>query len=141
MMLRRLYPLAARGASLLEILIAMSLLAAALSTAMTGQLAMLRIEKAAALREQAALIAASAADAMRERDAMFHVPVYWRLQASTLLPDGDLTIETLGDGLGAALVSWTAPSVAFDTGIAAANGCSSAAAQPGRACIAALFVE
>lgn len=138
---RSLHPPAARGGSLLEILIAMSLLAAALSTAMTGQLAMLRIEKAAALREQAALIAASAADAMREPDAMFHVPMYWRRQASMLLPDGDLTVETLGDGLGAALVSWTAPNVALDTRMAAADGCPGAAARPGRACIAALFVE
>lgn len=105
----RVNPLRVRrcaGASLPEVLVAVSLLGVSLLGLAAVQLAALRDTDTLAMRQQAFWIAASVAEAMRAPESA--VPVLARLRASgaAALPGARLSLTDETGDVGAAIVHW-----------------------------------
>lgn len=94
------------GASLLEVLIALSLVASAILGAAAAQLAALRGAGSAAHREQAAWVAASVGEAMVAAQGLSFRVAHMRERAGAVLPGGRVAIVDEAGGLGAAVVHW-----------------------------------
>lgn len=94
------------GASLLEVLIALSLLATSILGAAAAQLTALRHEQEHVHREHASWIAASIAEAMQVSTRSTNVLAHQRARAQTLLPDARVSVDDETAGIGAVVVQW-----------------------------------
>jgi len=94
------------GASLLEVLIALSLVAGAILGAAAAQLAALRGASSAAHRDQAAWIAVSVAETMAVGQGLSFRLAHLRERAGAVLPGARIAVVDEAAGLGAAAVHW-----------------------------------
>lgn len=94
------------GTSLLEVLIALSLVASAVLGAAAAQLAALRGAGSAAHREQAAWIAASVAEAMAAGQGLSFRLAHMRERAGAVLPGARVSMVAEAGGAGTAVVQW-----------------------------------
>lgn len=99
-------PVGARGSALLEVMLAVALVAVTALGLMAGQLAMAREARAMSMRDQAAWIADSLAEAISASAGDLALG-QWNARASALLGDGKAAIVQRA-GVDAALVTWTA---------------------------------
>lgn len=102
------------GASLLEVLVALSLLATAMLGAAAAQLEALRTAEALAQREEASWIGASLAEAMYFSEAAVAHTVRAQTRAIARLPGGRVEVRDEADGVGAILVRWAHRGTASD---------------------------
>jgi len=96
------------GATLLEVLVAVALMAVSSLGVISVQLSLARGHTEAAMHERAALIADSLAEAARGTTSEAMALEQWRAQASKMLPSVDLSIREQGGGLALSMVGWAA---------------------------------
>lgn len=95
-----------RGSSLIEVMLAVALMAVTALGLIAGQLWTAREARAMAMREHAAWIADSVVEAMREPSAVDSAIRQWSARATVLLPHGEASVGESG-GVSAARVTWT----------------------------------
>ena len=95
-----------RGSSLIEVMLAVALMAVTALGLIAGQLWTAREARAMAMREHAAWIADSVVEAMREPSAGDSAIRQWSARATVLLPHGEASVGESG-GVSAARVTWT----------------------------------
>jgi type II secretory pathway component PulJ len=94
------------GASLLEVLVALSLLATAMLGAAAAQLEALRSAEGQAQREEALWIGASLAEAMHFSEAAVGSTVRAQTRAIARLQGARIEVRDEADGVGVVLVHW-----------------------------------
>lgn len=134
----------APGSSLLEVLIALTLLAVTMLGALAGQWWASGGERLAQQRAHAVAIAASVAEAMRGPAPTAPVLARWQARAAVSLPDADVFVSDEAQGLSQAIVRWAMPR-SSEGGEAmldqrAELACPRAAMRAGHACVAVPFV-
>jgi Tfp pilus assembly protein PilV len=132
------------GGSLLEVLVALALVAITIAAAVASQLRVGQAQRAAARREEATMIAASIAAAMRDPSSGLHALPHWQAVAASALPQAHVSIVDHAPGIALAVVGWAEPldspsSQAPSARIDCAN--ASEREQPGAACSAVPFVR
>lgn len=115
-----------RGSSLLEVLVALSLLATSILGAASAQLAALRGAKAQIDRERASWVAASVAEAMRSPDTLSHALMRISAHAAVRLPGNRITVDDEPPGAGVVIVRW-----ADVSGVSGVSGASAREQEPG----------
>lgn len=118
------------GASLLEVLVALSLLATAMLGAAAAQLEALRRAEGDIQREQAAWIGASLAEAMHSSSSetaehvAYAISAGARAQARAIahLPGARVAVQGDAEGVGAVIVHWAHRGIASDSWQALAGG-------------------
>jgi Tfp pilus assembly protein PilV len=131
-----------RGASLIEVMLAVALTAVTALGLIGAQLWIAREAGAAALREQAAFVADAVAEAARAPGGEAGLR-QWKARAASLLPQGDASIAELGGGISFARVTWSAisnppPAVKF---IDKPESCGDVVLPAGMGCMAMAFVQ
>ncbi|CAE6822981.1 hypothetical protein R69749_03628 [Paraburkholderia domus] len=131
-----------RGSSLIEVMLAVTLMAVTALGVIAGQLWTAREARAMAMREYAAWIADSVAEAMREPAAGDSAIRQWRARATVLLPHGEVWVEESG-GVSAARVTWTAlrDMPGADDVIDKPASCGGADVPAGSSCVALAFAK
>ena len=102
------------GATLLEVLVALSLLATAMLGAAAAQLDALRRAEGEAQREQASWIGASLAEAMHSSEAAGYARARAQARASVHLPGARAEVLDQADGVGQVTVHWAHRGIASD---------------------------
>ena len=97
-----------QGGTLLEVLVAVALMAVSALGVISVQLSMARGETVVAMRERAALIADSMAEAARGTTSEAIALERWRAQAASVLPSADASVREQGGGLALSTVVWAA---------------------------------
>jgi Tfp pilus assembly protein PilV len=130
-----------KGGSLLELLIALSIVAVTMAGAVASQLLSVRIERSTAQRERALLIATSVAESMRGR--LYGTPalLHWQAYAATVLPKGDISVVDRSPGVALAVVRWAEPRSASWPQLSARDGCPGESVRAEVACAAIPFVR
>lgn len=130
------------GASLLEVLIALALVASAILGAAAAQLAALRGASSAEHREQAAWIAASVAETMAAGQGLPFRMAHLRERAGAVIPGARVAIVDEATGLGAAVVHWPREPAQLEQGREPGQGsCSSLDNSAASRCIALPFAS
>ncbi|AJZ57870.1 hypothetical protein OI25_931 [Paraburkholderia fungorum] len=131
-----------RGSSLIEVMLAVALLAVTTLGLIAGQLWIAREARAMAMREHAAWIADAVAEAMREPAAGDAAIRQWSALAAALLPHGEASVRESG-GVSAARVTWAAlrnlPRA--DDVIDKPESCGGADVPAGSSCVALAFAK
>ena len=96
------------GSSLIEVMLAVALMAVTALGLIAGQLWTAREARAMAMREHATWIADSVAEAMYSPVGGESAIRQWNARAATLLPHGEASVGDSG-GVSAARVTWAAP--------------------------------
>jgi Tfp pilus assembly protein PilV len=130
-----------KGGSLLELLIALSIVAVTMAGAVASQLLAVRIERSTAQRERALLIAISVAESMRSRVYGASALPRWRAHAATVLPQGEILVVDRSPDVALAVVRWAEPRAANWTSLSARNACPGESARADLACAAIPFVR
>lgn len=125
----------ARGDSLLEVLIALSITAVASLSVIAAQTGLARNERGQLERARATLIADSVAEGIQRDADSAPVVALWTKRAASMLPEGEASVVERGDGMHVALVNWRAA----ETGPRSA--CAEPGGRPGTACIAVTFAR
>ncbi|RFU46243.1 hypothetical protein [Paraburkholderia sp. DHOC27] len=131
-----------RGASLIEVMLAVALTAVTALGLIATQLWIAREARAAAQREHAAFLADALVEAARAPGGSDAALRQWKTRTASLLPQGDASITGYGGGISFARVTWSAasmllPAVEF---IDKPESCGDAALPAGKACLAMAFV-
>ncbi|MFL6643037.1 MAG: prepilin-type N-terminal cleavage/methylation domain-containing protein [Paraburkholderia fungorum] len=130
-----------RGSSLIEVMLAVALLAVTTLGLIAGQLWIAREARAMAMREHAAWIADAVAEAMREPAAGDAAIRQWSALAAALLPHGEASVRE--SGVSAARVTWAAlrnlPRA--DDVIDKPESCGGADVPAGSSCVALAFAK
>ncbi|MGH8780498.1 type IV pilus modification PilV family protein [Paraburkholderia sp.] len=100
------------GNALIEVMLAVSLMAGTALGLIAAQLWTAREARASATRVQAVLLADALTEAARSPGAIDAASARWRSLAATLLPQGDASVRDLGGGASVVQVLWTAQSKA-----------------------------
>lgn len=95
-----------RGDSLVEVLIALSLVAVTALGIIAAQTWLARNERALLARERASSIADSIAEGIQDNADHDPAMAQWRQRAATLLPAGDIAVLDRGDGVHVVVVKW-----------------------------------
>ncbi len=143
MRLRRRHCLfACNGSSLIEVMLAVALMAVTALGLIAGQLWTAREARATALREHAAWIADSVAEAICAPATSDAAIRQWNARAAALLPHGQASVEASG-GLSAARVTWVAPRdmPPADNIIDKPESCGGADVPAGVSCVALAFAK
>lgn len=131
-----------RGSSLIEVMLAVALLAVTTLGLIAGQLWIAREARAMAMREHAAWIADAVVEAMREPAAGDAAIRQWSALAAALLPHGEASVRESG-GVSAARVTWAAlrnlPRA--DDVIDKPESCGGADVPAGSSCVALAFAK
>jgi len=131
-----------RGSSLIEVMLAVALLAVTTLGLIAGQLWIAREARAMAMREHAAWIADAVAEAMREPAAGDAAIRQWSALAAALLPHCEASVRESG-GVSAARVTWAAlrnlPRA--DDVIDKPESCGGADVPAGSSCVALAFAK
>ena len=130
------------GSSLIEVMLAVALMAITALGLIAGQLWTAREARAMAMREQAAWIADSVAEAMRTPALADSATRQWNSQATTLLPHGE---ASSGDSAGVAIarVTWTSVKDMPANGdvIDKPESCGGADVPAGTSCVALALIR
>lgn len=130
------------GYSLIEVMLAVALMAVTALGLIAGQLWTAREARATAMREQAAWIADSIAEAMRTPASADSATRQWNSRATALLPRGE---AFSGDsaGVGVARVTWSAVRDLPPNGevIDKPESCGGADVPVGTSCVALAFIR
>ena len=130
------------GSSLIEVMLAVTVMAVTALGLVAGQLWTAREARAMSMREQAAWIADSVAEAMSAPSANEAALSAWSSRAATVLPRGAASVVGI-DGVSAARVTWAAlhnlPRV--DEMIDKPERCGAVDAPVGLSCVALAFVK
>lgn len=131
-----------RGSSLIEVMLAVALMAVTALGLIAGQLWTAREARAMAMREHAAWIADSVAEAMREPSAGDSAIRQWSARATALLPHGEASVGE-SSGVSAARVTWAAPrnTPRADDVIDKPESCGGADVPRGSSCVALAFAK
>ncbi|WP_280530040.1 type IV pilus modification PilV family protein [Paraburkholderia aspalathi] len=131
-----------RGSSLIEVMLAVALMAVTALGLIAGQLWTAREARAMAMREHAAWIADSVVEAMREPSAGDSAIRQWSARATVLLPHGEASVGESG-GVSAARVTWTTLRDTPRTGdvIDKPESCGGADVPAGSSCVVLAFVK
>jgi Tfp pilus assembly protein PilV len=135
-----------RGATLIEVMLAVALMAVTTLGLVAAQLWIAREARAAALREQAAFVADGVAEASRVAGGVGSGDAgvqQWKARAASLLPHGDASVTGRAAGISSARVTWTAVSnlPAAVEYIDKPESCGDATLPTGTACLAMAFVQ
>ncbi|MDR5766069.1 MULTISPECIES: prepilin-type N-terminal cleavage/methylation domain-containing protein [unclassified Caballeronia] len=122
-----------RGDSLIEVMIALTLMAVTALGLIATQSALARGERAALLHERAAMIADSVAEGIRSDADRAAIVSQWQGRAASMLPAGDVAISDRADGVRIATVSWRAQDCS--------EPCPEPQAKPLTSCIAVAFAR
>jgi Tfp pilus assembly protein PilV len=98
-----------QGATLLEVLVAIVLMAVSALGVISAQLWLARGESAVAMRERAVLIADSMTEAARGLTSEVVALKQWNASAAAVLRRADVSIREQGGGLAVSIVRWDAP--------------------------------
>jgi hypothetical protein len=130
------------GSSLIEVMLAVALMAVTALGLIAGQLWTARETRAMAMREHAAWIADSVAEAMREPSAGDSVIRQWSARATALLPRGEASVGERS-GVATARVTWTAlrDMPRADAVIDKPESCGGADVPTGASCVALAFAK
>lgn len=126
----RSYERGGSGASLLEVLIALSLMATSILGAASAQLSALRHVQEQVHREHASWIAASIAEAMQLSAGVSNALARQRERAQTLLPGARITIADEANRIGAVAVEWASGPSGLSSAWAPGFGSCSMAHSP-----------
>lgn len=130
------------GASLLEVLVAVSLLGVSLLGLAGVQLAALRDTDALAVREQAFWMAASVAEAMRAPESAVPALARLRVSSTAVLPGARISLADETGDVGTAMVHWVRSPGEFERAQSAdAEPCLAAPASGLVHCIALPFAS
>jgi Tfp pilus assembly protein PilV len=134
-----------RGSSLIEVMLAVALMAVTALGLIAGQLWTAREARAMAMREHAAWIADAVAEAMREPAAGDSAIRQWSTlaaRATALLPHGEASVGE-SSGVYAARVTWTALRNTPRAGdvIDKPESCGGADVPAGASCVALAFAK
>ena len=131
-----------RGSSLMEVMLAVALMAVTALGLIAGQLWTAREARAMAMREHAAWIADSVVEAMREPSAVDSAIRQWSARATVLLPHGEASVGESG-GVSAARVTWTTLRDTPRTGdvIDKPESCGGADVPAGSSCVVLAFAK
>ncbi|CAB3783418.1 hypothetical protein LMG27177_01488 [Paraburkholderia fynbosensis] len=131
-----------RGSSLIEVMLAVALIAVTALGLIAGQLWTAREARAMSMREHAAWIADSVAEAACTPSTTDAATQQWSARANVLLPHGEASIGESA-GVSAALVTWAAvrdmPST--DDVIDKPESCGGADVPAGSSCVALAFAK
>lgn len=138
-----------RGASLLEVMLAIVLMAVTALGLIASQLWIAREARAAALREQAAFLVDAVVEVSRAPGGGDPALRQWKGRAGSLLPHGEASISERGGGVSFARVTWSAVSNVSNLSNAPVpagfidkpESCGDAATPAGMACVAMAFVQ
>lgn len=130
------------GSSLIEVMLAVSLMAVTALGLIAGQLWTAREARAMSMREHAAWIADSVAESMYASSAGDAAIRQWSARAATLLPHGEASIGDNG-GVSAARVTWTSlrDMPYSDDVIDKPDACGGADLPRGSSCVALAFAK
>jgi Tfp pilus assembly protein PilV len=134
----------ARGSTLLEVAIALGIMAMCGLGLMSTQLALVRHAQLAAARERAAFAADAMAEAARVAGATPATTDRWNLLAASVVPEGRLTTSSAGGDASIGSVSWAAiplGAASASTAVSRIVPCLDATAPAGRACVALSFLR
>jgi Tfp pilus assembly protein PilV len=131
-----------RGSSLIEVMLAVALMAVTALGLIAGQLWTAREGRAMAMREHAAWIADSVAEAMYVPSAVDVATRQWSARASVLLPHGEASVGESA-GVAAALVTWASvlDMPRADDVIDKPESCGGADVPAGSSCVALAFAK
>jgi Tfp pilus assembly protein PilV len=130
------------GNSLIEVMLAVALMAVTALELIAGQLWSAREARAMAMREQAVWIADSIAEAARTPAALEAAIRQWNVGATTLLPHGEASVVDSG-GVAAARVTWTSVRdvPGANVGIDKPESCGGVDISAGTSCVALAFAK
>ncbi|QQC62460.1 type IV pilus modification PilV family protein [Paraburkholderia ginsengisoli] len=130
------------GSSLIEVMLAVALMAVTALGLIAGQLWTAREGRAMALREHASWIADSVAEAMCAPATSDTATRQWSARANVLLPQGAASVGASG-GLSAALVTWSSlhDMPHADEVIDKPESCGGADVPAGSSCVALAFAQ
>jgi Tfp pilus assembly protein PilV len=97
-----------QGGTLLEVLVAVALMAVSALGVISVQLSLARGETEVAMRERAALIADSMAEAARGTTSEAAALEQLRAQAASILPSGEVSVHEQSGGLALSVLKWAA---------------------------------
>lgn len=131
-----------RGSSLIEVMLAVALMAVTALGLIAGQLWTAREARAMSMREHAAWIADSVAEAMCAPSTIDAATRQWSARASVLLPHGEASTGESA-GLAAALVTWASvrDMPRADDVIDKPESCGGADVPAGSSCVALAFAR
>ncbi len=133
-----------RGSTLLEVAIALGVMAMCGLGLMSTQLGVARHAQLAAARERAVFTADAIAEAARVAGASGSPIDRWKALTASVVSEGQLTTSSAGGDASIASVSWVATPFGAASGSAAASRvapCLDATAPAGRACVALAFLR
>ncbi|HEY4801430.1 MAG TPA: hypothetical protein VIH96_02315 [Paraburkholderia sp.] len=137
----------ARGSTLLEVAIALGIMAMCGLGLMSTQLGLARHAQLAAARERAVFAADAFAEALRAAGAAGATNAAtdkWKALTAAIVPDGRLTTSSAGGDASIATVSWAAARFAAASGSAALSRvapCIDATVPAARDCVALAFLR
>ncbi|TDR04547.1 type IV pilus modification PilV family protein [Paraburkholderia silvatlantica] len=132
------------GSTLLEVAIALGVMAVCGLGLMSTQLGLVRHAQLAAARERAVFAADAMAEAARAAGATPVAIDRWKALTASVVPDGRLTTSSAGGDASIASVSWAATPLGAASGSTAVSRvapCLDVAAAAGRACVALAFLR
>lgn len=130
------------GSSLIEVMLAVSLMAITALGLIAGQLWTAREARAMSMREHAAWVADAVAEAMYASSAGDSVIRQWSARAAMLLPHGEASVGDNG-GVSAARVTWASlrDMPHSDDSIDKPESCGGADLAAGSSCVALAFAK
>jgi Tfp pilus assembly protein PilV len=134
---------AARGESLIEVMLAVVLTAVTALGLIAAQTWMVRDARATALREHAALVADALVEAMQGASGGGAALAQWRTRAGYLLPQGEASVSVGGDRTSVARVTWHALAGVTRSGdvIDVPPPCGDVTVPAGTGCVVLAFAE
>ncbi|HEY3598606.1 MAG TPA: hypothetical protein VGL08_13970 [Paraburkholderia sp.] len=94
------------GESLIEVMLAVALMAITALGLVAAQLWTMRDARATALRERAAFVADAVVEAMQGPSQSAVGVAQWKARAASLLPQGEASVSSAGEGVSIARVMW-----------------------------------
>jgi Tfp pilus assembly protein PilV len=124
---------------LLEVALAMAVMAICALGLMSTQLAIARHAQSAAARERAAF----AADALAEASAWSSAAAIdaWKTRVAAIVPEGAAAITSAGADTSIATVTWALSRPPSSRDTAGASGCQGVTTSPERDCVALAFAR
>jgi Tfp pilus assembly protein PilV len=131
------------GSSLIEVMLAVALMAVTALGLIAVQLWTAREARALAMREQAVLIADSTVESMHAPSADDTLGRQWAVRAAASLPKGDVSVSDTGGAVSTARVTWTALRNLPHSGdvIDKPESCGGVDVPSGAACVALAFTR
>lgn len=131
------------GNALIEVMLAVSLMATTVLGLIAAQLWTAREAHASAAREQAVLVSDALTEIARSAATGDAASTRWRSLTTMLLPQGDTSVRDLGSGASVVQVLWHAQPDAHVSGsvVDMPESCSGIAAPVGMHCVVMVFAR